>query len=466
MKLRFLNLLWHRIRSSFWFVPALMTFGAIFLSIITLGIDRFWFAPDGNQRWWLFNGGPDGARLLLSTIAGSMITVAGVVFSITIVVLSLASSQFGPRLIRNFMETRINQTGLGTFIGTFVFCIMILQNIGESGDDSFVPLISVYSGTLLSLASLGVLIYFIHSVSTSIRANSIIARVCKELDHAIDKIFPEKNQTKEPRDALGEKRGYVAEKYYRDIVPVMSRKRGYIQAIDIDEIVDIAVGEDVIIRIDHRPGDFIVTDNPLLWMWPGKRSGKQLEKKLEKVFVVGSERTSEQDIEYPVHLLVEIAVRALSPGVNDPYTAMACIDWLGEALSKLARRKMHGPFRFDQEGNLRVISKPITFSGAVDAAFNQIRQNSAANPAVSIRLLEAVAAVSYQADENEKSKPLRQHAEMIYRSCRDNVEGEKDMADIQARYERVLEILNKPRLPDGESILGNWIENRFMKAEK
>ncbi len=449
-------------------MPALMTIGAIILSISTLTIDKLYLKSVSIRGWWLYTGGPDGARTILSTIAGSMITVAGVVFSITIVVLSLASSQFGPRLIRNFIDQRINQMVMGTFIATFVFCIIALQNIRDIGDTYFVPYISVTIGILLSMASLCVLIYFIHSISTSIRANNIIARVSVELEESIERIFPEEygsDRSKNDRslEDIVEEQGYISEKYYREISSVALEKGGYLVAYDIDELLDIAVKKDILIRVDHRPGDFITGRNPLLWMWPKNRLDEKLGKKLKSAFVIGSERTAEQDIEYPIHLLVEIAVRALSTGINDPFTAITCIDWLGEALSKLAGKKMHDPFYYDQDGKIRVITKPLTFSGVVDAAFNQIRQNADTVPAVSLRLLESIGSIAHQVRRDEHRKVLLHHAEMILRACKENVFGEKDRMDIQDRYNRVFEILTRRESFQEESIIGRSLEKKFSK---
>jgi uncharacterized membrane protein len=223
---------------------------------------------------------------------------------------------------------------------------------------------------------------------------------------------------------------------------------------NIDKLLKIAVKENILIRIDHRPGDFIVVNNPLLWVWPKKRLDEKLEKNLNSIFIMDSERTSEQDIEYPLLLLVEIAVRALSPGINDPFTAITCIDWLGEALSKLARKKVHGPFYFDDDGDMRVIVKPITFSGAVNAAFNQIRQNAGTVPAVSIRLLEAIKAIANQVHRDEDRDVLVEHAGMIYQSCKENMTVEKDLEDIRRRYDHVIDILTRPGSFQEESILG------------
>lgn len=450
MKNKLLNL-WHKARSSFWFAPTVMTGCAIALSIILLSIDRFALAYKDLKGWWLYTGGPDGARLVLSTIAGSMITVAGVVFSITIVVLSLTSSQFGPRLIRNFMEDRAKQVILGTFIATFIYCLFVLQNIRDIGDQYFVPYLSVTFGIVLAAASIGVLIYFIHDVSTSIQANNITSRVCRELDKVIDLVFPEKRsadgseQEHAWSDEIIANDGYISEEYYRDIIPVQSEKSGYLQAMDIQGLKKAAITQDIIIRMENRPGDFILERGTLLWLWPAERSNADFEKKLNGFFVIGRERTSRQDVEYAVRLLVEIAVRALSPGVNDPFTAITCVDRLGEALGKIARRRLPGPFYYDDKKKLRLILKTFHFSGIVDAAFNQIRQNASNTPSVSIRLLEMIGSLARIVEGEDKKKALGRHASMVYKSCAGRFESagiKEDIEDLENRYFKVLDILN------------------------
>ena len=182
---------WYRFRANFWFIPALIAIAAILLSFTTTAIDNVFINRQHIAPWLLYSGGPDGARTVLSVIAGSMMTVAGVVFSITIVVLSLASSQFGPRLIRNFMDVRANQAVLGIFVATFMYCILGLHGADATQDGHFTPSLSVTIGVFLSLVSLGLLIYFIHNISESIQAETIIARVRRDLEKATDRIFPE-----------------------------------------------------------------------------------------------------------------------------------------------------------------------------------------------------------------------------------------------------------------------------------
>jgi uncharacterized membrane protein len=186
-----LAVFWDSLRSSFWFVPTMMALGAATLSIVTIDTDRVSNAAFANSLGFIWSGGAEGARSILSTIAGSMITVAGVVFSITIVALTLASSQFGPRLLRNFVRDRGNQITLGTFISTFMYCVLVLRTVRVKDEGNFVPFVSVTCGIALAVASIGVLIFFIHHVSRSIQAEFLIAKVGEEFRNSITDHFPE-----------------------------------------------------------------------------------------------------------------------------------------------------------------------------------------------------------------------------------------------------------------------------------
>jgi uncharacterized membrane protein len=193
MKTKLLKL-WDSLRATFWLVPTLMAIMAIGLSFAMVALDEAVGNRVLEKVGWVWAGGPEGARGLLSTVAGSMITVAGVVFSITIVALSLASSQYGPRLLRNFVRDKGNQIVLGSFIATFVYCLLVLRTVRGDDGAHFVPAIAITLGMVLTLASLGVLIYFIHHVSISIQAATIIGLVSHELNEVIERLFPEKKR--------------------------------------------------------------------------------------------------------------------------------------------------------------------------------------------------------------------------------------------------------------------------------
>ena len=428
--------IWYRLQASFWFVPALMTAAAIFLSFITTAIDKVFLYREGTQHWWIYSGGPDGARTVLSVISGSMISVAGVVFSITIVVLTLASSQFGPRLIRNFMNVRANQMVLGTFVATFTYGILVLRTVNATVEARFVPGLSVTIAIGMSLLSLAVLIYFIHNVSESIQAQNIIARVRRDLDNAVDRIFPEKLGQGEELSPSPIQRDYdIPTTCDREVCQIKAERSGYLQAVDNDALMRIAVEENLLLHLGYRPGNFITRGSVLVTVWPGEKVDEKLTTKINAIFIVGPERTLEQDVEFAISQLVEIAVRALSPGINDPITAITCIDWLGAILCQLANRKMPSSHRYDENNRLRVICKLFTFERMVDAAFNMIRQNSPSVAAVSIHLLETIATVAAQTHNEHDRTALLRHAAMVAHGCKQKMSAEDDRKDLEKRYE-------------------------------
>lgn len=435
------NILYH-LRVSFWFLPALMAGGAMALSLATLLIDRNWISGGNHPLRLIFNGDPESARTVLSVIAGSMITVAGVVFSITIVVLSLASSQFGPRLIRNFMNVRANQIVLGTFVATFIYSVLVLHGTDPPDARAFVPRLSVSVSVALSLASLALLIYFIHSVSESIQAENIIARVRRDLEKSVERLFPDPLAAKGDPPAGPIQREYAIPSACDHVAcQVKSERSGYLQAMDNEALMQIAEEKDLLVHLGYRPGDFITKGSFLVTVWPGARVDDQLSREINALFIVGTERTLEQDPEFAISQLVEIAVRALSPGINDPITAITCIDWLGVSLCQLANRQMPASHRFGKKHRLRVICKPFGFEGMVDAAFHMIRQNSQGVAAVSIRLLETIARVADQTLREEDRAVLRRHAAMVAHGCEATLSADGDRRDLEKRYRAAVESL-------------------------
>jgi uncharacterized membrane protein len=422
---------WDRIRSSFWFLPSVMAGAAVALAFATVALDTAVTNEWLRSRSWTYTGGAEGASAVLETVAGSMITIAGVVFSLTLVALSLASSQFGPRLLRNFMRDTTNQLVLGTFVASFLYCLLVLRTIRRADEVAFVPHLSVTLGVLFALVSLGVLIYFIHHVSMSIQADEIIARVSSELAAGIDRLFPKQLG----KSAAGAARPRVPETFDQDARIVEAAGDGYLQLIDAEGLMGLAADEDAIFRIERRPGQYVIAGSPLLRAWPGERVTDDLAAKVNAVFVLGNQRTDAQDIEFAVHQLVEIAARALSPGVNDPFTAIACVDRLGSALCRLARRELPSPYRYDEQNRLRVVAPAITFPEIADAAFNQIRQHSRPNAALAIRLLDTIAVIAAAAQRTEDRDALRRHADMIVRGAREALPEAEDRRSVEARYE-------------------------------
>jgi len=442
MKTRIVNI-WDALNSSLWFVPSLMALVTTGLSFATLAIDWTVKQKTIEQAGWLWAGGPSGAREILSTIAGSMITVAGVAFSITIVVMTLASSQFGPRLLRNFMRDTSNQVVLGTFISTFIYCLLILRTIRDDGASEFVPHISVTLGIVSALASLGVLIYFIHHVSVSIQAPIVIARVAEELDRGIARLFPEKVGQNTGEQGNKEPASDLPPDFLRQASAVQSSATGYLQAVAAEALMAIAEENDLVLRLNYRPGHFVVQGTALVLVWPKERVSPQLVDKVNSSFIIGPERTEAQDVEFSVHQLVEVAVRALSPGINDPFTAVTCADRLGAALCRLAAREIPSPYRYDARNKLRVIAPGVTFADVTDAAFNQIRQYGRSSASVTIRLLEVLAVVARQVQTEEDRAALLRQAIMIERGSREGLAEEQDRKNVEERYQSFLTALDE-----------------------
>lgn len=443
MRVQILNSL-DRARSSFWFLPAVMAGGAVALAFASVAVDgqvTDWMTINWG---WAFGGGAEGASSLLGAIAGSMITIAGVVFSMTLVALSLASSQLGPRLLRVFMRDTTTQMALGTFVATFLYCLLVLRTIRRADEVAFIPHLSVAVSVLLAVVSMGVLIYFIHHVSLSIQANEMVARVGRELTDGIERLFPENAGPEAPRNPTDTPDTGFLDALEREGRPVGSADDGYLQLIDGDALMALAEEEDVVFRLERRPGDYVVPSRPLVRVWPGDRVTDRLIHRVNSAFSMGNQRTSTQDIEFVVNQLVEIAIRALSPGVNDPFTAVTCVDRLGSALCRLAQREMPSSYRYDAEDQLRVIAPAITFSDITDAAFDQIRQYGRSSFTVTVRLLETIGVVTGYAHRPHDRAVLRRHADMIVRGASEGLPEAEDRRVVEEHYHRVSQLCSEP----------------------
>lgn len=424
---------WERVRSSLWFVPAAMSLAAAALAFVSGRLDESLASAD-RSLWFLYGGDREGARTVLSTIAGSMITVAGVTFSVSMVALSLASSQFGPRLLLNFMRDRGNQVVLGTFIATFVFCLLALGQGGRSPDA--VPAVSTTAGLALAVASLAVLIYFIHHMASSIRAERVVEAVARDLDRAVERLFPESDG----EAAVADDARLAPPS--RERVYVTAPVDGYIQAVDEAGLVSTAVDEDLVVETLRRPGHFVVEGEPILFVSGRPEIAPATMTRLREGFIIGRQRTHDQDPEYGIHQLVEVAVRALSPGVNDPYTALSCVDWLGAVLCKVGRRRLRAPRRRGPDGRVRLVLSPISFEGMVDAAFNQIRQCARTTPAVSMRTLESFARIARCAIDDERRAVVRRQADLVFHGADPEALQPRDREDLEERYRAVLDALD------------------------
>jgi uncharacterized membrane protein len=434
-----LSKLWDSLHSSYWFIPAVITLAATALALTMLTIDRA--ESVRINSWWIYTGGADGARSMLEAVAASMMSVAATVFSITIVALQLAASNFGPRLLRNFMQDMGNQVVLGTFISTFIYCLLVLRTIRGVGNgySEFVPQLAVTVGILLTIISIGVLIYFIHHASTIIQASYVIQNVSEELHLAIKRLFPERIGRGEPvhREAVEE----IPISFEAEALPIPAKETGYLQAIDDEELMKIACKHNLLVHIQPRPGKFVVQGGDLALVFPGEKVNKKLTKQINDAFIFGKERTEQQDVEFPINQLVEIALRAISPGINDPFTAISCIDQLSAGLCHIIQRNFPSPYRYNNH-QLRVIAEGVKFPELTDIVFNQLRHYGRSDMVIIIHLLESIAVIATYTNNSQYQATLRYHANMILQDSRETLSQEKNYKDIEDRYYQVIENLN------------------------
>ncbi|MFW6075884.1 MAG: DUF2254 domain-containing protein [Chloroflexota bacterium] len=444
-----LQSIWDGLRSSYWFIPTLMAIFAVAMSLLAREIDQRYpetietILPESAMA------GPDGAREMLSTIAGSTITVAGVAFSILIVALSNASSQFGPRILRIYMQDTGSQIVLGTFTSTFLYCLVVLRTVRGTEDDQFVPHLSVTVGLVLALAGIGVLIYFLHHSASLIHISNITARIGTELQDSISTVFPE--EIGEPLETTVEiddidLEGAAISEYLPpdEAMTVSGSDSGYIQAIEQERILDVAVKHDLIIQIVSRPGMFVVPGAIYAQFWTrGEHGeGEQISAAVRKAFIIGAQRTSIQEIEIFFDELIEIALRALSPSINDPYTAMTVVDWLSGALSTMVRRTPPSPFRYDRQGTLRVIAEPRTSIEFIDRVFDQIRDSAISHPMVLLGLLEMAIVVATRTSNAQQREALSRQAGIIARIATDHESYAPHIRDaLLNKHREVVEVL-------------------------
>jgi uncharacterized membrane protein len=421
------------LRTNLWLVPSVEMLGAVLLAVTTVGID--WGAYRGKLSLpsWVVSGKPDAARVILATLAAGVITVVALVFSITIVTLTLASTQFGPRMLRNFVRDRGTQYTLGTFVATLVYAIAILVVIGAGNRGDFVPHLSVTVAIGLVLLDLWILIYFIHHVATEIQLPTVIASIARDLTRAIT---AESADTGEVPSAQSEAELAQAISGPGAIVPAPAS--GYLQFIRYGLLVSIAADLKAVIRLHHRPGHFLVGGRPFATVWPSE-AAPAVRQRLRHTNITGPHRTLTQDVAFAVDQLVEIAIRALSPAVNDTFTALTCIDWLGEGLGRVADVWEPQQIYRDPSGAIRLITVPISYEQLVDRAFDKIRQAGRGMPPVMMGLLGALTVIMDETTDDSERAVLVRQAEMVKTSALASVPDKPDRADVIRRCDAFFE---------------------------
>ncbi|MCX4091123.1 DUF2254 domain-containing protein [Nocardia sp. alder85J] len=412
-----------RLRTNLWFVPTMVVLVAMLIFAVTLTLDRAAARGVFTIPPWVIGGTPDAARQVLTAIAAAIITVVGVVFSITIVALTLASTQFGPRMLRNFIRDRGTQLTLGTFVATFVYAIAVLVVLGPD----FVPHIGVTVSIGSMVLDLAVLIYFINHIAMQIQLPNVIADIARDVNLAVDA-----NRDLSPSIAArGPSTGELLTLLDESGGVVRTTSSGYLQYIRYERLVRLAADADAVVHLPYRPGHFLTEGQVVATVWPAEAADRIAENFARK-HVTGSTRSLVQDISFGIDQLVEIALRALGSSTNDIFTALACIDWLGDCLSRIAVAWDPAPVRRDRFGRVRVIASQVSYERLVQRAFEKIRQAGRGDTAVMIRLLDALTRISDSCTDAQRRQVLVEQAAMIERQI-DSIPEHADRADVFRR---------------------------------
>lgn len=418
-------------------MPSLIVLGSIALAVALIEADSA-----GSDRWlaqWprLFGAGAEGARGMMSTIAGSMMTVVGVTFSMILVVLALASSQYTSRILRNFMRSRVTQVVLGIFAGIFTYCLIVLRTIRSGDEGAFVPSLAVFFGFVLALGGVGALMFFIHHIASSIEASSIIASVARETIAAIDRMFPERLGEGPDEDEDDPTPRPPAERNWR---AVPAKESGYIQSVDNAALLRVVRDRKTIVRMERGIGEFVVRDTALASLALEDPPDQETTGALQATFSISSHRTVEQDAAFGIRQIVDVALKALSPGINDVTTAVTCVDYLTAILARIAPRQIPSSHRYE-EGELRVIAKGPSFESLLVESFDQIRSSATGNVAIMLRMLGALQTIAGLTAGIHRRRALCDQAQWIAELAERTLESVHDRRRIDMRLARVREAL-------------------------
>jgi uncharacterized membrane protein len=442
-----LKQLWSNLRSRFWFLPSLIVVVSIAFAVALIEAHSA-----GTDHWltrWprLFGAGAEGARGMMATIAGSMMTVVGVTFSMILVVLAMASSQYTSRILRNFMRSRVTQVVLGIFAGIFTYSLIVLRTIRSGDEGAFVPSLAVFFGFVLALGGIGALMFFIHHIASSIQASSIIASIAQETIAAIDRLFPEQLGQGPGNDDDEQPLRRLAQRKWQ---AVPAGESGYIQSVNNAALLRLARDRKTIVRMEHGIGEFVVQNTPLASLALEDPPDQETMAALQGIFSISRYRTVEQDAAFGIRQIVDVALKALSPGINDTTTAVTCVDYLTVILARLAPRHIPSSHRYE-EGELRVIAEGPSFANLLAESFDQIRRNAKGDVAIMSRMLDALQTIATLTASPFRRRAIGEQVQWIAELAERTVESAHDRARIETRLAHVRETLEaEPALCPGE----------------
>lgn len=433
---------WQGLRERFWFLPAVLCLAAVVLAEALVTLDRGGPPSLGPLSALVYRVGASGSRDLLAAIAGSVLTAAATTFSITMAVLALTSSSYGPRLVRNFMTDRGNQLVLGTFLASFLYALLVLRSIrsGDSTIDSsaFVPQLAVNVAVLLAVLDIAVLVYFIHHISDSIQVSTLARRVRDELYTTADRLYPDGTSDDGHRSTA------LPERLRADGVGVTAERDGYLLGLETGRLVRLARDADLVVVVQPTPGDHVLRGDCLAVLWPPGDAANGAVAKVRRAILVGEARTPHQDIAFATQQLVEMAVRALSSGINDPFTAVNALDDLTGALATMAARGGPVSHHDDDAGTPRLWAPATGLDQLLDTVFAHMCTYAVSAPAVLHRAVDLAATVGEAACDHAVRLELERQVARLLRAQQESGRPSDEVGLLEAHAARVRHLLLNP----------------------
>lgn len=434
------RVLWDHLRSALWVMP---TVSVVFFLVAGTVLSHVPVGEDSPIRWLVFQGTPEDARQMLIVVSSTMITVTGLVFALTIIALQIASGQYSPRLLRNFMRDRGTQFVLSVFVGAFAYSTAGLHTVGVQHPDeaAFMPRLAVSGSLGFALASLGVLIYFIHHLSSSIQIDTIMSMIVRETLEVIDDLYPDQTGSPESDERCPDPPAWA--------LTLLSDRSGYVQQVAPEALVQVAVRKDLVIRFIKSVGHHVVAGTPIACAWHPADDHLPFDPGLQEAMrdsvQVGFERTMLQDVPFGIRRLVDIGNRALSSAINDPYTATQAVHHLSEVLCVLARRRLDDRLCRDEHGTVRVAIPFPDFADYLQLSTGQIRRFGAKEPAVARSLLQLLKNVCSSTTSENRRVAAARHIQLVLEEAKREITQPADVESLLADGNHVLSALEAGR---------------------
>lgn len=415
---------------NLWIVPLKMSLAAVALFAITITPDMLAAYHVIHLPDWFTMGGIDDARAILSAMLGCVSTVLALIFSVALLVLSMVANLFGPRLLYRFVQDWVTQACIGLFMGAFIYVFLVFLVTHKDEHTSFIPQVSLITSWFLVLAAFGFLVFYSHRVAVLIQNPDAIGRIVDDLRRAVELAPYGKS---EPH--LQKLEASEAHRTMSDSAAMLSPASGYLQEIHHRALVSAAAKAGALISVPFRPGQFVLQGETLAFISPASKLAS-LTPLVSRSITMGRHRVLSQDLEFGVAQIVEIAIRALSPAINDTFTGIASVDLLGGALTILAETPQCSGRWFDTNGKLRLQVRPLLLPRLVKQAFDQIRQAAADNPAVLIRLLSTIGRLAPKLQRAEDRSALVEQAAAVWETANTRPLVKMDREDIEAAWQK------------------------------